>query len=100
MNRIMAVFASISLLLVSGASVAQQNENPLVNQLVPITYYLFSDDAVLVNNQAPTVSFTSPNENQTFLVGDEIVIAANASDSDGTVAKVDLRINGADVAAE
>ncbi len=42
------------------------------------------------NNVAPTVSITSPANNATFDEGASIVINANASDSDGTVAKVEF----------
>ena len=45
-------------------------------------------------NQPPTVSLTSPANNATFTAPASITIAANAADSDGTVAKVDF-YNGA-----
>jgi len=41
-------------------------------------------------NQAPTVSISSPARNSTFLTTDTITISANASDTDGTIAKVDF----------
>jgi hypothetical protein len=41
-------------------------------------------------NQAPTVSLTSPTSGATFLAPANITISASASDSDGTVARVDF----------
>lgn len=41
-------------------------------------------------NQAPTVSLTSPANNTTFTEGDAITISASASDSDGSVTKVEF----------
>jgi hypothetical protein len=41
-------------------------------------------------NQAPTVSLTSPASGATFLAPASITISASASDSDGTVARVDF----------
>ena len=45
-------------------------------------------------NQPPTVALTSPANNATFTAPANIIITANAADSDGTVAKVDF-YNGA-----
>lgn len=42
------------------------------------------------NNNAPTVSITSPGDNATFEAGTSIPITVNASDSDGTIAKVEF----------
>ncbi|NJM15542.1 MAG: carbohydrate-binding protein [Bacteroidales bacterium] len=41
-------------------------------------------------NEAPTVNIASPANNQQFLTGDNIAIAADASDSDGTVSLVEF----------
>ena len=41
-------------------------------------------------NIAPTVSLTSPNPGATFTEGETITIAASASDSDGSVSKVEF----------
>ncbi|MEV4580867.1 glycoside hydrolase family 48 protein [Nonomuraea jabiensis] len=41
-------------------------------------------------NAAPTVSLTSPTAGQTFTAPATVPIAANASDSDGTISKVDF----------
>lgn len=47
-----------------------------------------------VSNQLPSVSITSPEVNSIFTVGDKITISANASDKDGSVAKVEFFITG------
>lgn len=41
-------------------------------------------------NQAPSVSITSPSGGATFTAGSNVTINASASDSDGTVAKVEF----------
>ena len=41
-------------------------------------------------NQAPSVSFVSPSQGATFTAGAQIFVQAAASDSDGTVSRVDL----------
>src|SRR3569833_1245998 len=45
-------------------------------------------------NTPPTVSLTSPTASQTFAAGAAVSLAATASDSDGTVAHVDFRVDG------
>lgn len=45
-------------------------------------------------NVAPTVSLTSPTANQNFASGAAVSLAANASDSDGTIASVAFRVDG------
>lgn len=42
------------------------------------------------SNQSPSVSITNPANNDEYSVGDQITISANASDSDGTITKVDF----------
>jgi glycosyl hydrolase family 48/cellulose binding protein with CBM2 domain/Big-like domain-containing protein len=46
-------------------------------------------------NKAPTVSLTSPTAGQSFQNGQAIPLAASASDSDGTVSKVEFLADGA-----
>ncbi len=46
-------------------------------------------------NVAPTVSVSSPENNAVFQVGQEISLAANASDPDGNLDKVNFKINDA-----
>ncbi len=45
-------------------------------------------------NGAPTVSITQPGNGQSFTAGSTIIINANASDSDGTITKVEFFQNG------
>lgn len=45
---------------------------------------------VTIVNQAPTVSLTSPVSNATVTAPASLVISANASDSDGSISKVDF----------
>jgi len=47
-----------------------------------------------VGNAPPTVSITAPLAASTSLVGDVVVITANASDPDGTVASVEFFVDG------
>ncbi|MGF1688645.1 glycosyl hydrolase family 18 protein [Photobacterium japonica] len=46
-------------------------------------------------NEAPTVSITSPTGSEQVMTGDVVTIAANAADTDGTVAKVEFFVGGA-----
>ncbi|MEM6766398.1 MAG: Ig-like domain-containing protein [Bacteroidota bacterium] len=50
----------------------------------------FVDISVTAEPQAPEVSITDPDNGDIFNEGDNIVIEADASDSDGTVSKVDF----------
>ncbi|NQZ09616.1 MAG: pre-peptidase C-terminal domain-containing protein [Algicola sp.] len=45
-------------------------------------------------NVAPVVAVTNPNSGDKLSVGDNVTFAANATDSDGTVVKVDFVLNG------
>ncbi|MFC6088863.1 glycoside hydrolase family 48 protein [Saccharothrix lopnurensis] len=51
-------------------------------------------------NTAPSVTLNSPTAGQTFQTGQAIPLAATASDSDGTVAKVDFLSDGVVVATD
>lgn len=46
------------------------------------------------SNQSPSVSITAPANNASFKVGETVLLSANATDSDGTVAKVEFLLNG------
>ncbi|WP_299618032.1 carbohydrate-binding protein [uncultured Tenacibaculum sp.] len=52
------------------------------------------------NNQAPQVSITSPANGNEFTVNEPIQLSANASDSDGNIAKVEFFSNGNLIATE
>ncbi len=43
---------------------------------------------------APKVSITSPSSGQSFVVGNTVTINANASDTDGSVSKVEFYVDG------
>lgn len=45
-------------------------------------------------NQAPTVEITSPSNGATFNLGETISLGATASDSDGSIEKVNFKIDG------
>jgi hypothetical protein len=47
------------------------------------------------SNDPPTVSITSPAAGSTITLGQSFTLSANASDSDGTVSKVEFYANGA-----
>ena len=49
-----------------------------------------SDPVTLVVDAAPSLTLTSPINNAVYQAGDNIAISVNASDSDGTIAKVDF----------
>ncbi len=46
------------------------------------------------SNIAPSISITSPGDNTSFEAGTSIPVTVNASDSDGTIAKVEFFNNG------
>ena len=57
------------------------------------TYVDFDEVLVIVSetgNSSPSIAITSPTENQSFAQGSEIIIAASASDIDGTISKVEF----------
>lgn len=47
----------------------------------------------VVPNKAPTVTITSPSNNAVFFLGDNITIKADATDEDGTITKVNFKVN-------
>ena len=51
-------------------------------------------------NSAPQVSVTAPTNNASYMVDQQFALKANASDSDGSVAKVEFFVNGSLVATE
>ena len=46
-------------------------------------------------NKLPSIQITSPAEGDIFQLGEEIILKANASDEDGTIDKVNFKVNGA-----
>lgn len=53
----------------------------------------------VVNNALPSVAITAPTSGQTIFVGQPITLAATASDSDGTVSKVEFLADGLTIGA-
>lgn len=70
------------------------------NSFTGDTYYFDNldsydlDDGSSGNNQAPSVSITSPNDGASYDEGTSISISANASDSDGAVTSVEFFADG------
>ena len=54
---------------------------------------LFVTITVKEPNRAPTVSITSPMDGSAFELGQEITLAANASDVDGNLDRVNFKVN-------
>ena len=50
------------------------------------------------NNKLPTVSITAPANNASLNAGETVLFSANASDADGSVAKVQFVLNGTVIA--
>ncbi|NJL75228.1 MAG: hypothetical protein HC892_09575 [Saprospiraceae bacterium] len=67
-------------------AVATDNEGARGEQTISIT--------VVANNNIPTVQFTSPLNQQIFPAGTDLQVAVTASDSDGSIANVELFFNG------
>ena len=49
---------------------------------------------VIIHNVSPEIAITAPTNNQFFLAPSSILISANASDSDGSVTKVEFFADG------
>ncbi|MDA3892700.1 MAG: glycosyl hydrolase family 8 [Salinivirgaceae bacterium] len=72
----------------------------------PVNYYsdeityecpswnIVSCDGGELTNRAPSVSIASPDYNDVFVTGSNITFTANATDSDGTVTKVEFYLDG------
>lgn len=56
-----------------------------------------SDVSISVANNLPSVSITAPADGSSTVVGDSLVITANASDIDGTIASVEFFVDGTSV---
>lgn len=50
---------------------------------------------VVNENNAPTVNITSPQDGAVFELGEEIALSATANDSDGSIVKVNFKVNDA-----
>ncbi len=54
---------------------------------------IFKDDAG-PGNQPPTIALTAPQQGATYTQGQPVTIIANASDSDGSISKVEFLVDG------
>ncbi|QNN47083.1 hypothetical protein H9L17_02640 [Thermomonas brevis] len=48
-------------------------------------------------NVAPSITLTSPTTSQSFITGDTVTLSANASDSDGSIARVEFYVDGSKI---
>ncbi|WP_413110410.1 chitinase C-terminal domain-containing protein [Thaumasiovibrio sp. DFM-14] len=58
------------------------------------------DGTAPLPNELPIATLTSPSSNQVFQVGDLVTLTADASDSDGDIARVDFMVDGSVVASK
>ncbi|GAA0260397.1 glycoside hydrolase family 48 protein [Saccharothrix mutabilis subsp. mutabilis] len=86
--------------LAAGAQYSVGFNGSWTGQNRPPTDFAINGTPCTGPNTAPTVSLTSPTSGQSFQSGQAIALAANASDSDGTIAKVDFLADGAVVATD
>lgn len=66
-----------------------QNNSGDPGDYAQVSFYALNVTHSAANN-APTISITEPSSNDTFTEGEDIAITANASDSDGTISKVEF----------
>jgi hypothetical protein len=82
---------------------AKPASNPLQTasggQAASMTAQNVTNNAIAVNNQPPVVSISSPTKSNAFFAPATITIDANASDPDGSVAKVEF-YNGSSLLGE
>lgn len=67
-----------------------RGNNPTTHSGTSQEWSYVDDCSTGATNQPPTVSITSPSSSAQLLVGDIVTLAADASDSDGSVASVDF----------
>ncbi|MFY0598904.1 MAG: polysaccharide lyase family 7 protein [Cyclobacteriaceae bacterium] len=67
-----------------------QNNSGDPGDYCQVSFFALSKSHSSPNNDAPSTSITTPSNNSSFLVGDDITITADASDTDGTIAKVEF----------
>ena len=84
-------------------------EDPKTGNIYVSEYYehqeggkitLLTPKSVSNTNKAPVVTFESPTSGQNYNVGTNLYVKVNATDSDGTIQKVDLYMNDAFVRTE
>ncbi|AXT60222.1 T9SS C-terminal target domain-containing protein [Aquimarina sp. AD10] len=65
-------------------------KSPLINKINEV----FAEGGNPPNNQNPSVTLTSPQSGEVFSAGSSVTISANATDTDGTVTKVEFYNGG------
>ena len=69
------------------------DDKAATSQTAPVSFTVSAG-----NNQLPTVSITAPANNANLNAGETVLLSANASDADGSVAKVQFVLNGTVIA--
>ncbi|MFY0625552.1 MAG: polysaccharide lyase family 7 protein [Reichenbachiella sp.] len=72
------------------AGVYNQNNTGNEDDYCQVSFYALSNSHSTANNSAPTSDMTAPADGSIFDVGDNITITADATDSDGTISKVEF----------
>jgi len=67
-----------------------QNNSGNSGDYAQVSFFALSNTHSSAGNSAPTASVTAPSNGATFNGGDNITITANASDSDGSITKVEF----------
>lgn len=67
-----------------------QNNSGNSGDYAQVSFFALSNTHSSAGNSAPTASVTAPSNGATFNEGDNITITANASDSDGSITKVEF----------
>ncbi|MEO9869165.1 polysaccharide lyase family 7 protein [Ekhidna sp.] len=67
-----------------------QNNSGDAGDYCQVSFFALGKSHSSSNNNAPSTSITSPSNNDGFIEGDDITITADASDSDGTITKVEF----------
>lgn len=74
-------------------SVVNWANTHIPNRIEYIKTNIFPNIVPIITNNPPTVSISSPMDNETFELGQELTLRANASDPDGNLDKVNFKIN-------
>jgi hypothetical protein len=62
--------------------------------------YQFGTNNVIISNTSPTITLTSPLNNSTYSTMNNILLSANASDSDGSITNVDFYNNSTKIGSK
>lgn len=72
------------------AGVYNQNNTGDVGDYCQVSFFALSTSHSTPNNIGPTANITAPSNNENFYSGEDITITVDASDSDGSIAKVEF----------